>query len=88
MSLFMSLQWFVAGREAGGLRGIPRSGEPLPRHEFVNELTMICRRPGRPAENKNKIPKIRNFKKKYCYNNSNSRPLGRPIFNIIINTSN
>ena len=71
----MSYNEFVAGREAGGPGG---SGGSAPRQRTL----MIFRRPKRPAE------KIQNFQNYYCYNNNNSRLLGRPIFNITINITN
>ena len=56
---------------------------------------MISRRPGGRRKIINDFPpageaggKIQNFQNYYCYNNNNSRPLGRPFFNIIINTTN
>ena len=63
------------GRRKGGIRG---GREPPP--TLMISGWVGGRRPGRPAE-KSKISK--NY---YCYNN-NSRPLGRPIFNIIISTT-
>ena len=52
---------------------------------------MISRRPGGRRKIINDFPpageaggKIQNFQNYYCYNNNTSRPLGRPIFDIII----
>ena len=42
------------------------------------------------GEQKTNFQKSKISKNDYCYNNNNnnSRPLGRPIFNITINTTN
>ena len=72
----LSFNEFVAGR--GGQRNGGFGGQRPPTKN-LNDFP-----PAGEAGGKNSKISL----KYYCYNNNNSRPLGRPFFHIIINTTN